>query len=38
MSSEDKYEINIIYNINDTNIILFGSDFVKNNKNICKII
>ena len=35
---DDIFEINMIYDINDTNIIIFGSDFVKNNKNICKII
>ena len=32
-------EINIIYNIKDkVEISLFGYEFVKNNKNICKMI
>ena len=32
-------EINIIYDINDhKNITIFGYNFVKNNKNICKMI
>jgi len=32
-------EINLIYNINNNEkISLFGSDFVHNNKNICKMI
>ena len=32
-------EINIIYDINEENIInIFGYKFVKNNKNICKMI
>jgi len=40
-------EINIIYDINkkvefiegkENNINIFGSEFVKNNKNICKMI
>jgi len=38
---KDKSEINIIYNINkeiSNNINIFGSNFVKNNKNICKMI
>ena len=39
MSEKDISEINIIYDINgEKNIRLFGSHFVKNNKNICKII
>ena len=39
MSGKDISEINIIYNINkDENYIkIFGSKFVKNNKNICKM-
>ena len=39
MSGKDRSEINIIYNINkDENYIkIFGSKFVKNNKNICKM-
>ena len=41
MSKEDISIINIIYNINEKNkkngyIIIFGSEFVENNKNICK--
>ena len=38
---KDKQEINIIYKINkekSSNIKIFGSEFVKNNKNICKMI
>ena len=31
-------EINIIYKVNDNKIKLFGYDFVKNNKNNCKLI
>ena len=44
MSKEDISIINIIYNINYEDreyinyINLFGSEFVKNNKNICKMI
>ena len=39
MSEKDKSEINIIYNINEeNNINIFGSEFVKNNKNICKML
>ena len=39
MSEKDISEINIIYDINgERNIRIFGSNFVKNNKNICKII
>jgi len=40
MFDEDISEINIIYNnkINETNINIFGKYFVKNNKNICKMI
>ena len=39
MSEKDISEINIIYDINGKkNIRIFGSNFVKNNKNICKII
>ena len=30
-------EINVIYDINKEEINLFGSEFVKNNKNKCKI-
>ena len=41
MSKEDISEINIIYNINKENeedgVRIFGSKFVKNNKNICKM-
>jgi len=44
MSKEDISIINIIYNINEEdrkykqNIKIFGSEFVKNNKNMCKMI
>ena len=39
MSTKDISEINIIYNINGENDInIFGSKFVENNKNICKMI
>ena len=43
MSKEDISIINIIYNINENDkeygyINIFGSKFVKNNKNICKMI
>ena len=40
MSEKDISEINIVYNINRNNnkekIVIFGSIFVKNNKNNCK--
>ena len=43
MSKEDISIINIIYNINENDkeygyINIFGSEFVKKNKNICKMI
>ena len=39
MSEKDISEINIIYDINgEKNIRIFGSTFVENNKNVCKII
>ena len=39
MSEKDISEINIIYDINGQNTInIFGTLFVKNNKNICKMI
>ena len=44
MFNEDTSEINIIYDINKKNkregdyINIFGSNFVKNNKNICRLI
>jgi len=39
MSEKDFSEINIIYDINrKKNINIFGSKFVGNNKNICKMI
>ena len=39
MSEKDISEINIIYEIKKGNYInIFGSKFVENNKNICKII
>ena len=44
MSKEDITEISIIYNAkkhderDDKNITIFGSKFVRNNKNICKMI
>ena len=39
MSEKDISEINIIYDINKGNKInIFGSKFVENNKNICKMI
>ena len=39
MAEKDISEINIIYKIKEeNNIRIFGSEFVKNNKNICKMI
>ena len=39
MSEEDISEINIIYDIKEeNNIRIFGSSFVENNRNICKMI
>ena len=38
MASKDLSEINLIYDLNGKNIDIFGHKFVKNNKNICKII
>ena len=39
MSEKDITEINIIYNYNgESNINIFGYNFIKNNKNICKMI
>ena len=40
MSDKDISEINIIYDVNreEEYIRIFGSNFVENNKNICKII
>ena len=44
MINEDISEINIIYDINKKkeregdNINICGSDFVRNNKNICRLI
>ena len=39
MSEEDISEINIIYDINeDENINIFGYEFVKKNRNKCKMI
>ena len=39
MSENNLSEINIIYDINrQNNIRIFGLNFVKNNKNICKMI
>ena len=38
-SNKDIQEINIVYNINNKEIIrLFGDKFVRNNKKICKMI
>ena len=37
MSIKGTSEINIIYDINKEEINIFGSEFVKNNKNICKM-
>jgi len=37
MTNED-LEINIIYNINNENIRIFGYEFVKNNRKNCKMI
>ena len=34
----NKDEISIIYKVNDKKLRLFSNDFVKNNKNICKMI
>ena len=38
MSKKDISEINIIYNINLEYIKLFGSEFVKNNRGVCKML
>ena len=38
MSEKDISIINIIYDINKENIKIFGKKFVKNNRNICKMI
>ena len=39
MFEKDILEINIIYDINEeNNIRIFGSNFVKNNRNICKMV
>ena len=38
MSDDNYSEINIIYNINNEYINIFGSEFVRNNKNICKMV
>jgi len=39
MSEKDIAEINIIYDMNNENKVkIFGYEFVKNNRNICKII
>ena len=41
MSENDISTINIVYDINKENkenINIFGKEFVKNNKNICKMI
>jgi len=39
MSEKDISEINIIYDFNgNNNINIFGSNFVENNKNTCKMI
>ena len=39
MSENDISEINIIYDSsNKGNIIIFGTEFAKNNKNICKMV
>ena len=38
MSEKDISEINIIYDISGkNNINIFGSEFVENNKNLCKM-
>ena len=38
MSEKDLSEINIVYNINKEKIAIFGSIFVLNNKNKCKMV
>ena len=40
MSNENVSEISIIYSLinNNNSINIFGGEFVKNNKNICKLI
>ena len=41
MSEEDKSEVNIVYDINKENkedIKIFGSEFVKINKDICNMM
>ena len=38
MSNGNYSEINIIYNMNNGYINIFGSEFVRNNKNICKML
>ena len=38
MDIKDLTEINIIYDFKGEEINIFGSEFVNNNKNICKMI
>jgi len=38
MSDKEISEINLIYSITEKTINIFGSEFVENNKNICKMI
>ena len=38
MDSKDLSEISIIYDIKGKDIDIFGSKFVKNNKNKCKMV
>ena len=38
MSEKDITEINIIYDNDEEEINIFGSEFVRNNKNICKMV
>ena len=38
MSNKEISEINIIYSIEGKDINIFGSNFIENNKNICKMV
>ena len=37
MSNKEISEINIIYSIEGKDVNIFGSNFIENNKNICKM-
>ena len=38
MSNKEISEINIIYSIEGKDVNIFGSNFIENNKNICKMV